>query len=112
MKGPVLQGAQGAELPRGAKAARGPGHVAQEIGLEAGVVGATGARRSERLGPEQRNHNPRVGGSSPSSATKFHIYNQSLTPYFPPDISLASRSGVPFWVPERSARVRNSPRLS
>ena len=52
------------------------------------------------------------GVRSPSSATKFHIYNQSLTPYFPPDISLASRSGVPFWVPERSARVRNSPRLS
>src|SRR5215204_6985274 len=48
------------------------------------------------LTDRRRDHNPRVGGSSPSSATKLHLHNQPLTPDYPPGISLSFRSGVPF----------------
>src|SRR5829696_3716901 len=51
----------------------------------------------------RRNHNPCVGGSSPS-ATNFVYCYQLLTPAEPLTIFLASRSGGSFWVPQSSVR--------
>src|SRR5215207_6914516 len=83
--------------------------------LERGVLFTTGldvSRREGRRSHEicqdltdcRRDHNPRVGGSSPSSATKLYLHNQALTPHCPPGISLSFKSGVPFGVPKRSAK--------
>src|SRR5829696_7442986 len=52
------------------------------------------------LTDSRRDHNPRVGGASPSSATKLHLCNQLLIPDCPPGISLSFKSGVPFGVPQ------------
>jgi len=48
------------------------------------------------LTDRRRDHNPRVGSSSPSSATNFACCYQTLTSAEPLAIFLASRSGVPF----------------
>src|SRR5215217_6428219 len=82
-------------------------------GLKTPAAPALKGRRSheicEDLTDRRRDHNPRVGGSSPSSATKFCFEFQSLTPDCPRDIFLAGRSGGSFWVPDRSVRARLGP---
>src|SRR5215212_3451419 len=55
-------------------------------GLKRTAAPALKGRRSDEICQDltdcRRDHNPRVGGSSPSSATKLHLHNQPLTPYY------------------------------
>src|SRR5215204_6202284 len=52
------------------------------------------------LTDRRRDHNPRVGGSSPSSATNFILCCQSLRSDISLATFLAGGSGGSFWVPQ------------
>src|SRR3954465_15789303 len=82
-------------------------------GLKTPAAPALKGRRSHEicqgLTNSRRDHNPRVGGSSPSSATNFLLCYQRVTSAEPLAIFLASRSGGSFWVPDRSVRARLGP---
>src|SRR5215204_4871710 len=71
-------------------------------GLKRPAAPALKGRRSHEicqdLTDRRRDHNPRVGGSSPSSATKFCLLTLRST--MPLANFLASMSGGSFWVPD------------
>jgi hypothetical protein len=75
-------------------------------GLKTPAAPGLKGRRSDEICQDptdrRRDHNPRVGGSSPSSATNFSLLCQSLTADELLAIFLAGRSGGSFWVPDHS----------
>src|SRR4051794_1450991 len=73
-------------------------------GLKTPAAPALEGRRSceicQDLTDRRRDHNPRVGGSSPSSATKISPPDQQVTLVNSPVTLVDCRSGGSFWVPK------------